>query len=160
MVAKKAQWLGSCSYHTQFLSVITKRKNFSFFRQHVFNNIKKEVILFIYLFALASEGERQAKASLFQIKTSFLSGSVQKSQEILRLCPTSFGFSVGRGCGKSAHLARNASLTSYVLKNALLSSLVPREPEIILWLVCYLFLARESTLSWNEISHPEGSPKT
>lgn len=147
MVAKKAQRLGSCSYHTQFLSVITKRKNFSFFRQHVFNNKKKkEVILFICLFALASEGERQAKASLFQIKTLFLTGSVQKSQEILRLYPTSFGFSVGRGCGKSAHLARNASLTSYVLKNALLSSLVHREPEIILCLVCYLFLARESTL--------------
>lgn len=72
MVSKKAQWLGSCSYHTQHLSVITKRKNFSFFRQHVFNNIKKEVISFIHLFALASEGERQAKVSLFQIKTFLL----------------------------------------------------------------------------------------
>ena len=50
-------------------------------------------------------------------------------------------------CGKSAHLARNASLTSYVLKNALWSVPVRREPEITLFLVRYLFLAQDSTLS-------------
>lgn len=114
--------IGSCEdafHRTSFLSTLLVTTFFlllfSLFRHHVFNDVRSRGFVLLWFgFAIASEGERQAKTFLLQLKALCLARTVRRAQGLPWLHLTSFGFSKGRRCRKGANWPENASLTSHV----------------------------------------------